>query len=173
MPVYIEKNANKDRWHRCPIRLTGWQTSKDRATELLIKYKSGALVKQQEKNRDKDKDTHPKNVYIHFDSRSFTKEELTTTFSSDGFQSFLSQAEGLFQEVRNLSVRPKYVISPNIHQTIYGYLLRKKMPCKAQTMTNPLNELGAVHLLFMEQPPPPSPPKRGTVYITGSPFVTL
>ena len=70
---------------------------KDRATQLLIKYKSGALVKQQEKNRDKD--THPKNVYIQFDSRSFTKEELTTTFSSDGFQSFLSQAEGLFQEV--------------------------------------------------------------------------
>ena len=74
-------------------------------------------MKQQEKNSDKD--THPKNVYIQFDSRSFTKEELTTTFSSDGFQSFLSQAEGLFQEVRNriLSELPLYVIGLNIHQT--------------------------------------------------------
>ena len=43
--------------------------------------------------------THPKNVYIQYESRSFTKEELTDTFSSGGFQSFLSQAEGLFQEV--------------------------------------------------------------------------
>ena len=43
--------------------------------------------------------THPKNVYIQYESRSFTKEELTDTFSSNGFQSFLSQAEGLFQEV--------------------------------------------------------------------------
>ena len=47
--------------------------------------------------------THPKNVYIQYESRSFTKEELTDTFSSDGFQSFLSQAEGLFQEVQCLT----------------------------------------------------------------------
>ena len=50
--------------------------------------------------------THPKNVYIQYESRSFTKEELTDTFSSGGFQSFLSQAEGLFQEVRFLTNFP-------------------------------------------------------------------
>ena len=48
--------------------------------------------------------THPKNVYIQYESRSFTKEELTDTFSSNGFQSFLSQAEGLFQEVQCLNI---------------------------------------------------------------------
>ena len=47
--------------------------------------------------------THPKNVYIQYESRSFTKEELTDTFSSNSFQSFLSQAEGLFQEVQCLT----------------------------------------------------------------------
>ena len=48
--------------------------------------------------------THPKNVYIQYESRSFTKEELTDTFSSNGFQSFLSSAEGLFQEVQCLKI---------------------------------------------------------------------
>ena len=44
MPLYIAKSGDLDRCYRC---LTDWQTTlKDRATQLLIKYKSGALVTQ-------------------------------------------------------------------------------------------------------------------------------
>ena len=46
MPLYIAKSGDLDRCHAC---LTGWLTHshlKDSATQLLIKYKSGALVTQ-------------------------------------------------------------------------------------------------------------------------------
>ena len=44
MPLYIAQSGDLDRCHRCLTdRLT---TLKDRATQLLIKYKSGALVTQ-------------------------------------------------------------------------------------------------------------------------------
>ena len=46
MPLYIAKSGDLDRCYRC---LTDWLTDsqmKDRATQLLIKYKSGALVTQ-------------------------------------------------------------------------------------------------------------------------------
>ena len=44
MPLYIAKSGDLDRCYRCLTdRLT---TLKDRATQLLIKYKSGALVTQ-------------------------------------------------------------------------------------------------------------------------------
>ena len=43
MPLYIAKSGDLDRCHRC---LTDWQSLKDRATQLLIKYKGGALVTQ-------------------------------------------------------------------------------------------------------------------------------
>ena len=47
MPLYIEQSGDLDRCHRCLTdSLTHWQTLKDRATQLLIKYKSGALVTQ-------------------------------------------------------------------------------------------------------------------------------
>ena len=47
MPLYIAKSGDLDRCYRC---LTDWLTTlKDRATQLLIKYKSGALVTK-EKN---------------------------------------------------------------------------------------------------------------------------
>ena len=42
MPLYIAKSGDLDRCYRC---LTDSQR-KDRATQLLIKYKSGALVTQ-------------------------------------------------------------------------------------------------------------------------------
>ena len=42
MPLYIAKSGDLDRCHRC---LTDSQ-SKDSATQLLTKYKSGALVTQ-------------------------------------------------------------------------------------------------------------------------------
>ena len=42
MPLYIAKSGDLDRCYRC---LTDSQM-KDRATQLLIKYKSGALVTQ-------------------------------------------------------------------------------------------------------------------------------
>ena len=42
MPLYIAKSGDLDRCYRC---LTDSQ-SKDRATQLLTKYKSGALVTQ-------------------------------------------------------------------------------------------------------------------------------
>ena len=46
MPLYIAKSGDLDRCYRC---LTDWLTDsqcKDRATQLLKKYKSGALVTQ-------------------------------------------------------------------------------------------------------------------------------
>ena len=43
MPLYIAQRGDLDRCHGC---LTDEQTLKDRATQLLIKYKSGALVTQ-------------------------------------------------------------------------------------------------------------------------------
>ena len=43
MPLYIAQIGDQDRCYRC---LTHSQTLKDRATQLLIKYKSGALVTQ-------------------------------------------------------------------------------------------------------------------------------
>ena len=49
MPLYIAKSGDLDRCYRC---LTDWLTDshlKDRATQLLIKYKSGALVTQYSK----------------------------------------------------------------------------------------------------------------------------
>ena len=47
MPLYIEQCRELDRCYRCLTHwLTHWQTLKDSATQLLIKYKSGALVTQ-------------------------------------------------------------------------------------------------------------------------------
>ena len=43
MPLYIAQSGDLDRCYRC---LNDRQTLKDRATRLLIKYKSGALVTQ-------------------------------------------------------------------------------------------------------------------------------
>ena len=43
MPLYIAQSGDLVRCHGC---LTDRQTLKDRATQLLIKYKSGALVTQ-------------------------------------------------------------------------------------------------------------------------------
>ena len=43
MPLYIAKSGDLDRCHRC---LTDSLTLKDGATQLLIKYKIGALVTQ-------------------------------------------------------------------------------------------------------------------------------
>ena len=48
MPLYIAQSGDLDRCYRCLTDwLTHWLTTlKDRATQLLIKYKSGALVTQ-------------------------------------------------------------------------------------------------------------------------------
>ena len=47
MPLYIAQSGDLDRCYRCVTHsLTDSQTLKDRATQLLIKYKSGALVTQ-------------------------------------------------------------------------------------------------------------------------------
>ena len=43
MPLYIAQSGDLDRCNEC---LTDGQTLKDSATQLLIKYKSGALVTQ-------------------------------------------------------------------------------------------------------------------------------
>ena len=49
MPLYIAQSGDLDRCYRC---LTDRQTTlKDRATQLLIKYKSGALVTQFEEKK--------------------------------------------------------------------------------------------------------------------------
>ena len=44
--------------------------------------------------------THPNNVYIQYESRSFTKDELKDTFESKGFKKFLDRAENLFKDVQ-------------------------------------------------------------------------
>ena len=47
MPLYIAQSGDLHRCHGCfTDSLTDWQTLKDRATQLLKKYKSGALVTQ-------------------------------------------------------------------------------------------------------------------------------
>ena len=47
MPLYIAQSGDLDRCHgSLTDSLTHSQTLKDRATQLLIKYKSGALVTQ-------------------------------------------------------------------------------------------------------------------------------
>ena len=47
MPLYIAQSGDLDRCHGCLTdRLTHSQTLKDSATQLLVKYKSGALVTQ-------------------------------------------------------------------------------------------------------------------------------
>ena len=47
MPLYIAQSGDLDSCYRCLTgSLTHSQTLKDRATQLLIKYKSGALVTQ-------------------------------------------------------------------------------------------------------------------------------
>ena len=43
MPLYIAQSGD---WGRCYQCLTDGQNLKNRATQLLIKYKSGALVTQ-------------------------------------------------------------------------------------------------------------------------------
>ena len=43
MPLYIAQSGDLDRCYQC---LTHSQTLKDSVTQLLIKYKSGALVTQ-------------------------------------------------------------------------------------------------------------------------------
>ena len=43
MPLYIAQSRDLVRCYRC---LTHSQTLKDRATQLLVKYRSGALVTQ-------------------------------------------------------------------------------------------------------------------------------
>ena len=44
MPLYIEQSGDLDRCYRCLTH--SLTTLKDRATQLLIKYKSGALATQ-------------------------------------------------------------------------------------------------------------------------------
>ena len=46
MPLYIAKKGDLDRCHRCLTDSLTHSHLKDRATQLLIKYKSGALVTQ-------------------------------------------------------------------------------------------------------------------------------
>ena len=57
MPLYIAQRGDLDRCYRC---LTDGQTLKDRATQLLLKFKSGALVTQfankSEDDDDKEED---------------------------------------------------------------------------------------------------------------------
>ena len=56
MPLYIAQSGDLDRCHVC---LTDGQTLKDRATQLLIKYKSGALVTQLKKRPDPTASSSP------------------------------------------------------------------------------------------------------------------
>ena len=57
MPLYIAQSGDLYRCYRC---LTDGQTLKDRATQLLLKFKSGALVTQfankSEDDDDKEED---------------------------------------------------------------------------------------------------------------------
>ena len=46
MPLYIAQSGDLDRCYRCLTDSLTDSQMKDRATQLLIKYKSGALVTQ-------------------------------------------------------------------------------------------------------------------------------
>ena len=46
MPLYIAKSGDLDRCYRCLTDSLTHSQRKDSATQLLIKYKSGALVTQ-------------------------------------------------------------------------------------------------------------------------------
>ena len=46
MPLYIAQSGDLDRCYRCLTDSLTHSQMKDRATQLLIKYKSGALVTQ-------------------------------------------------------------------------------------------------------------------------------
>ena len=52
MPLYIEQGGDLDRCYQC---LTDSQTLKDSATQLPKKYRSGALVTQQEQIEGEEK----------------------------------------------------------------------------------------------------------------------
>ena len=53
MPLYIEQSGDLDRCHQCLTHSLA--TLKDRATQLLIKYKSGALVTQYKRKYKNEK----------------------------------------------------------------------------------------------------------------------
>ena len=58
MPLYIAQSGDLDRCYRCLTHwLTDWQTLKDSATQLPIKYKSGALVTQWKNWKEKSYET--------------------------------------------------------------------------------------------------------------------
>ena len=68
MPLYIAQSGDLDRCYRC---LTDWLTdsqTKDRATQLLIMYKSGALVTQwqRQQRRQRQRQSAYKNQHMFY-----------------------------------------------------------------------------------------------------------
>lgn len=72
--------------------------------------------------------THPNNVYIQYESRSFTKEELKETFESKSFKKFLSRAETLFSDVQT-----EGDIMGRIKEEVHSFYMRDYVEEKIET----------------------------------------
>ena len=72
--------------------------------------------------------THPKNVYIQYESRSFTNEELKNTFDSKPFKKFLGKAEALFSNVQEQGD-----IMGDIREEVESFYMRDYVEEKIET----------------------------------------
>ena len=72
--------------------------------------------------------THPNNVYIQYESRVFSNDELKETFESKGFKKFLNKAENLFQDVQD-----EGDIMGNIKQEVHSFYMRDYVEEKIET----------------------------------------
>ena len=72
--------------------------------------------------------THPNNVYIQYESRSFTKDELKDTFESKGFKKFLDRAENLFHDVQT-----EGDIMGHIKEDVHSFYMRDYVEEKIET----------------------------------------
>lgn len=69
--------------------------------------------------------THPKSVYIQYESRSFSDDEMRKAMSSDKFKSFITKAENLIEmaqsEVKEM-INEQFQINKNVIH-IFDYFL--------------------------------------------------
>ena len=72
--------------------------------------------------------THPKNVFIQYESRAFTGTELKDTFESKGFKKFLDKAESMFNNVKDQGD-----IMGDIKEEVHSFYMRDYVEEKIET----------------------------------------
>ena len=72
--------------------------------------------------------THPNNVFIQYESRSFTNDELKETFESKGFKKFLNKAETMFNDVQEQGD-----IMGDIKKEVHSFYMRDYVEEKIET----------------------------------------